>query len=123
MANGSSVTISGGMRSLALLVIRLYQLTLSALVGRQCRHLPTCSDYTHEAIRRHGLWAGGWMGAARICRCHPLGTSGFDPVPPAAPAGHWFTPWRFGIWGPRALAAQAQAAQVLAAQAAEEPNG
>ena len=42
--------------------IRGYQLTLSGLVGRQCRHLPSCSDYTDEAIQRHGLWAGGWMG-------------------------------------------------------------
>ena len=51
------------------------------LVGRQCRHLPSCSEYTDEAIQRHGFWPGGWMGVARICRCGPFGTSGLDLVP------------------------------------------
>ena len=79
--------------------IRGYQLTLSAFMGRQCRHLPSCSDYTSEAIGRYGLWGGGWMGFARICRCRPGGTAGFDPVPEAAPqdadALHF---WRYGQW-------------------------
>jgi hypothetical protein len=44
-------------------LIRAYQLSLSGLIGRQCRHLPTCSAFADEAILRHGLWAGGWMGA------------------------------------------------------------
>jgi putative membrane protein insertion efficiency factor len=79
--------------------IRAYQLTLSSLVGQQCRHLPTCSAYTDEAIARYGLWAGGWQGLARICRCHPLGTAGFDPVPAELPPGaHWTRPWRYGRW-------------------------
>ena len=78
--------------------IRSYQLTLSGLVGRQCRHLPTCSDYTDEAIARHGFWAGGWMGAARLCRCHPFGTSGFDPVPEVPGTARWYAPWRYGLW-------------------------
>jgi len=84
--------------------LRLYQLTFSALVGRACRHLPTCSHYASEAIDRHGLWAGGWMGFARVCRCHPWGTHGYDPVPTGAPAGaHPFMPWRYGTWrGPLA---------------------
>jgi uncharacterized protein len=64
-------------------VIRAYQLTLSSIAGAHCRHLPTCSEYMDEAIARHGLWAGGAMGIARFCRCHPWGTSGFDPVPKA----------------------------------------
>jgi len=79
--------------------IRLYQLTLSSLFGRQCRYLPTCSDYMDDAIRGHGLWAGGWMGAARICRCHPLGGAGFDPPPATAPErASPLTPWRYGRW-------------------------
>jgi putative membrane protein insertion efficiency factor len=83
----------------ARLLIRLYQLTLSGLVGRQCRHLPTCSDYTAEAITRHGVWPGGWMGAARICRCGPLGTSGLDLVCDAVPdRAAWYLPWRYGRW-------------------------
>ncbi len=86
-------------RAAAHAAIRLYQTTLSSVIGRQCRHAPTCSAYTDEAIQRHGLWAGGWMGAARICRCHPWGTDGFDPVPDKVdPAGHWSRPWRYGRW-------------------------
>ncbi len=79
--------------------IRAYQLTLSGLVGRHCRHLPTCSAYTDEAIARFGLWRGGWLGLSRICRCHPWGTSGFDPVPAdLSPAARWYAPWRYGVW-------------------------
>jgi uncharacterized protein len=65
--------------------IRAYQLTFSAFVGRQCRHEPSCSAYMDEAIARHGLWAGGLLGLARLCRCHPWGTSGYDPVPEHLP--------------------------------------
>ena len=49
-------------RRLAHAAIRAYQLTFSLLLGRRCRYLPTCSDYTDEAIARHGVWAGGWVG-------------------------------------------------------------
>jgi len=79
--------------------ILLYRYTLSSFMGRQCRYLPTCSEYADEAISRHGAWAGGWMGAARLCRCHPWGGSGFDPVPQFLPAdARWHRPWRYGIW-------------------------
>lgn len=83
--------------------IRAYQLTFSAFAGQQCRHLPTCSAYMDEAVARHGLWAGGFMGLARLCRCHPWGSHGFDPVPEQLPKGSaWFMPWRYGDWhGPR----------------------
>jgi len=80
-------------------LIRFYQLTLSSLVGRQCRYLPTCSAYADEAIERHGLWAGSWMGLARVCRCHPWGGSGYDPPPERAPLNaSWARPWRYGRW-------------------------
>lgn len=84
--------------------IRAYQLTLSSVAGSQCRYLPTCSAYMDEAIARHGLWAGGFMGIARLCRCHPLGAAGFDPVPETLPRGaHWARPWTYGRWrGPSA---------------------
>jgi putative membrane protein insertion efficiency factor len=62
--------------------IRAYKLTLSPLIGRQCRYLPTCSAYAEEALIRHGPWRGGMMSARRLCRCHPFGGSGYDPVPP-----------------------------------------
>ncbi|RCL00087.1 MAG: hypothetical protein JSC189_001254 [Candidatus Tokpelaia sp. JSC189] len=77
-------------------LVRCYQLTLSSFVGRHCRHLPTCSEYSYEAIARHGLWAGGWMGFFRLIRCGPFGTYGFDPVPLVL-GNHcyWYTPWRY----------------------------
>ena len=79
-------------------LIRFYQLTLSSLIGRQCRYEPSCSHYADEAIGRHGLWAGGWMGAARFCRCQPWGGQGYDPPPGEKPAGDWWRPWRYGRW-------------------------
>jgi len=80
--------------------VRLYQLTLSGFIGNSCRHLPTCSEYAYEAIARHGLWAGGWMGLFRIARCGPFGTHGHDPVPShLSPRYHWFTPWRYWLIG------------------------
>jgi uncharacterized protein len=90
-------------RRLAHIAIRTYQLSLSSLAGRTCRYLPTCSSYMDEAVDRHGLWAGGFIGLARICRCHPWGSSGYDPVPTSLPPGcSWIRPWTFGDWrGPR----------------------
>ncbi|HMT14446.1 MAG TPA: membrane protein insertion efficiency factor YidD [Aestuariivirga sp.] len=69
------------MKRVLLALIRVYQITLSPLLGRRCRYLPTCSDYTADAIRKHGAWRGSLMGVARISRCHPWGGHGFDPVP------------------------------------------
>ena len=82
--------------------VRLYQLTLSGFVGNSCRHLPTCSEYAYEAIARHGLWAGGWMGLFRVVRCGPGGTHGLDPVPAVLePRYRWFLPWRYWRIGSR----------------------
>lgn len=67
---------------LVLAPIYVYRFTLSPLIGRDCRFLPTCSQYTIEAIRTHGVWSGGLMGIRRIGRCHPWGGGGHDPVPP-----------------------------------------
>ena len=61
---------------------RAYKLTLSPLIGRHCRYLPTCSDYAAEALIEHGPWRGGWLAARRLCSCHPFGGSGYDPPPP-----------------------------------------
>ena len=80
-------------------VIRLYRYTLSSLVGRTCRHLPTCSEYADEAIVRYGLWAGAWMALARFWRCRPFGSHGFDPVLETVPSSaRWYFPWRYGRW-------------------------
>jgi len=65
-----------------LALIRIYQWTISPLLGQNCRHSPTCSRYTYEAIEVHGIIKGIWLGLKRISKCHPWGTSGYDPVPP-----------------------------------------
>lgn len=62
-------------------LIHAYQYFLSPWVGNQCRFIPTCSNYAIEAIERHGALRGAWMTVARLARCHPLGGSGWDPVP------------------------------------------
>jgi putative membrane protein insertion efficiency factor len=98
-ASKASKTLDILLRGTAHGAIRAYQLSLSSLVGQNCRHLPTCSSFMDEAISRHGVWAGGWMGFARLCRCQPWGTSGFDPVPLDLPEqAHWLKPWRYGRW-------------------------
>lgn len=61
--------------------IRLYQIFLSPLLGKNCRYTPTCSHYTIEAIREWGPLKGGWLGIKRIVSCNPWGGSGYDPVP------------------------------------------
>jgi putative membrane protein insertion efficiency factor len=73
-------------------LIRAYQLTFAYFLGRRCRHLPSCSNYAAEAIARHGAWAGFLLGLFRVLRCHPWGTSGFDPVPDTVPR----SPFAFG---------------------------
>lgn len=65
------------------LALRAYKLTLSPLIGRQCRFHPTCSEYAAEALITHGPVRGGWLAARRVCRCGPWGGWGYDPVPPA----------------------------------------
>lgn len=67
------------------LPVRAYRLVLSPWVGHSCRFQPTCSAYALEAIERHGAARGGWLAARRVCRCHPWGAAGFDPVPARGP--------------------------------------
>ncbi|MGB2827627.1 MAG: membrane protein insertion efficiency factor YidD [Dehalococcoidales bacterium] len=69
------------MKKLALGLIRLYQITISQVTLHSCRFAPTCSQYTSEAITRHGLMKGIWLGVRRLGRCHPLQEGGYDPVP------------------------------------------
>ncbi|HEX6119731.1 MAG TPA: membrane protein insertion efficiency factor YidD, partial [Dongiaceae bacterium] len=62
--------------------IRLYQWTVSPLLGVNCRYAPSCSSYAIEAIALHGVLRGAWFAVRRVLRCHPWGDSGYDPVPP-----------------------------------------
>ena len=62
-------------------LIQAYRYLLSPLLGPRCRHLPTCSAYGLEALARHGPLKGSWLMLRRLCRCHPWGRAGYDPVP------------------------------------------
>ena len=86
-------------RQFARALVKLYRATLSPVIGFHCRHMPTCSQYSDEALERFGLWAGGWMTLARLLRCHPWGTHGLDYVPARLPPrARWYLPWRYGRW-------------------------
>ena len=69
------------MGRLAAWLVKAYRLALSPLLAPRCRFQPSCSDYTIEALEKHGLFKGGLLAAKRIGRCHPGGGSGYDPVP------------------------------------------
>jgi uncharacterized protein len=73
------------MRYLAAALIRLYQWTLSPLLGPTCRFYPSCSHYALQSILRFGFFHGSWLTLKRLGRCHPWHPGGFDPVPQARP--------------------------------------
>ena len=62
------------------LLVRLYQRTVSPLLPQTCRFYPSCSTYSIEALREHGALRGIWMTLNRVLRCHPLSAGGYDPV-------------------------------------------
>ncbi|WP_396175646.1 membrane protein insertion efficiency factor YidD [Flavobacterium sp.] len=62
-------------------LVRVYQVVISPLTPATCRFEPTCSHFTVEALKKHGLFKGGWLAIKRISSCHPWGKSGYDPVP------------------------------------------
>ena len=66
--------------------IRFYQYVISPWLGRSCRYTPSCSAYAIEAITVHGVLKGLWLSTKRLSRCHPWGSSGYDPVP--TPTAH-----------------------------------
>lgn len=69
--------------NIAVRLINFYQRCISPYIGGKCacRFYPTCSEYTKQAIQKHGLFLGGFMGIKRILRCNPYGGFGYDPVP------------------------------------------
>jgi putative membrane protein insertion efficiency factor len=68
-------------KRLFILPIKVYQCFISPLLGQNCRHSPTCSQYTIEAIQEWGAVKGTYLGMKRLSKCHPWGTHGYDPVP------------------------------------------
>jgi putative membrane protein insertion efficiency factor len=62
-------------------VARAWQYGPSAMMGPTCRYIPSCSAYAIEALTRYGAARGSWLAARRLCRCHPFGGRGYDPVP------------------------------------------
>lgn len=83
-------------RNLCVLILRVYRAVISPLYGQVCRYYPSCSAYALEAIQRHGVVRGIWLGSRRIARCHPWAAGGVDDVP-----GHFDPPQhhvtRFGF--------------------------
>lgn len=67
-------------RQAVILPVRIYQATLSPLLGGQCRFIPTCSQYFIEAVQKRGVIGGLRRGLWRILRCHPFSRGGYDPV-------------------------------------------
>jgi len=63
-----------------ILLIKIYQYTLSPILGKNCRFNPSCSNYTAQSIQRHGAFTGLWLSIKRISRCNPWGGQGYDPV-------------------------------------------
>lgn len=61
--------------------VKIYQWTISPMIGPSCRYTPTCSAYTIEALKKHGPIKGLWLSIKRIASCNPWGGSGYDPVP------------------------------------------
>lgn len=62
-------------------LVKGYQRIISPLLGKNCRFMPTCSEYFIEAIEKYGVFKGTYLGSKRILRCHPFNPGGYDPLP------------------------------------------
>lgn len=82
-------------RNLCVVILRLYRAIISPLYGDVCRYYPSCSAYALEAIQRHGVVKGIWLGTRRIARCHPWAAGGIDDVP--AHRSHTHSVTNFGF--------------------------
>lgn len=66
------------MKSVLLGLIWLYQWTIGPVIGNRCRFYPSCSNYSKEALQKHGVFKGLWLTVRRLCRCHPWNPGGID---------------------------------------------
>ena len=69
------------LQTILILIIKVYQYSISPFFGASCRFNPTCSNYGVEALKKHGPFKGFFLTIKRISRCHPWGGSGYDPIP------------------------------------------
>ncbi len=70
------------LRFIFVLPIKFYRYVISPYTPSSCRHVPTCSEYAVQAVEKHGIAKGFVLGIKRLSKCHPWGTTGYDPVPP-----------------------------------------
>lgn len=82
-------------RNCCVLILRAYRAVISPLYGDVCRYYPSCSSYALQAIQRHGMVRGIWLGSRRIARCHPWAAGGVDDVPESSRRDYAIT--RFGF--------------------------
>ena len=80
-AQKKSFSIARGLGYLFIPFIKIYQYIISPVMGPKCRFVPTCSQYGEEALKKYGLFKGGWLFIKRFSKCRPGGPSGWDPVP------------------------------------------
>ncbi len=81
LPRGTAASVANPATNCLLWVIRVYQRTISRLLGPRCRFYPSCSEYAAIALSRHGLLRGSGLAVVRICKCHPLHPGGVDFVP------------------------------------------
>ena len=74
-------TFNSLVKKMAILPVKFYQAAIRPMLPNTCRYTPSCSQYSIEAINKHGALNGCWLGLKRILRCHPWGGHGYDPVP------------------------------------------
>lgn len=68
------------MRTILISALKGYKLFVSPLLPSACRFRPTCSEYMMDAIQKHGVFSGTWLGVKRLAKCHPFHKGGYDPV-------------------------------------------
>lgn len=78
---GLWVAISRLFANIPILLVKIYQIFISPYFPNNCRFTPTCSAYSVEALKKHGIFKGLWLSLKRLLRCHPWGGHGYDPVP------------------------------------------